>query len=223
MFWVNRIPFIGAVLVASLGSTALGQVTLSDSTFASASWTPLIPSTTVTFSQNTTGGDPGSFGEVTLSEAATGSPIAIGDAFLSSGLTYTPSVQGAIQSLSFSLNAEAVRGSSQVILVVKQDSGLTFLSTGPGTVTSTSWQSYSENLLTALENSSLNFSATGDPMGFGIYVNASSASGGINSAVGVDNLAININVAPEPSALALMLTAGIIGSFGLKRFRISSR
>jgi hypothetical protein len=223
---VKRFAYVGALLVALLTSTSPGQVILSDSTFASANWSAAIPSTHATFSQVTTGGDPGSFGEITLTDPTPAAPPgyenAVGGIFFSSQLIYTPSVEGAIRSLSFSIDTESITGSSTVLLALEQDGDLIFPSNGPGVVTSNSWQGYSEILSTGGVAGIPNFTATGDPIEFGVYVDAM-APANINSAVGIDNLVIDISEAPEPSTLGLLLAAGLIGSFCLSRFQVASR
>jgi hypothetical protein len=182
------------------------QVILSDSTFTAANWQTVDLAETnasIAFTQLTQGGNPGSFGEITVSGPAGSTYVGI----ISSVLTYDPSTQGAITSLSFSVDykQESASGGIPVQLELEQGGNFYLWSNGPFVNNETSWTSYSEVSPISSGGTGLpNFSSSGAPIEFGFGVSMFSFDP-VQSTVGLDNLVIQINEAPEPVGWMLML------------------
>lgn len=230
--------------LAVLGKNADAQVELSDSTFNTTDWTSFSLSTpsgpaSLSISQVTTGGNPGSFMDVTVGAPAgeTGDvSYYINAGLTSSALVYDPSTQGTITSLSFSFSLEEQSGSGSFVSFYFEQNGIYytlpltyFYVADIGLNGTTSWQTYSGTVsdfsLTNLAEDHValigydasgaetttppDVSSTGSPIEFGIGVDEQTDNPA--NTFGLDNFDVTINPAPEPPAALLMLATGALG------------
>lgn len=175
--------------------------------------------------QQSSGGNPGSYYQVTIS--TTDGPSGITAFLYNSNFTYSPSSQGAISSVDFSLSLESQAGvgTAFVNLALEQNNQM-FI--GPEYDTSSnSWVTFSQGLGASSFGrlSSANgeffidstvhpdFSATGaDTLwGFTSIFNADSGAPGGSETMGVDNYDVVLHLAavPEPSTV-LLVVAGFV-------------
>lgn len=224
---MNRILLVSVsacVLAApSFVSRAVADVTLSDSTFANASWVSenVLQGTgaAVTATQSTAG-NPGTARRVTL---VTGD--ALGDttsSFQRFGTTqatrYDPITQGAIVSIDWSMDARFVTGSffgagQGTGLALKQGTVI-YIADYTTTGSSGQWITNSATGLTAASFARLDgasgtpdFSSTGAPIRFGFVAANSNGGGPYTTTVDYDNWSVNIIVPSPAGASAFALCA----------------
>jgi hypothetical protein len=238
-----------AMVVAMAGAVpcARAGVLLSDSTFNTADWTsftiPYIflgkttPGGTVGYSQSLSGGNSGSY--LNLSLAQNNSYDTFGtqtnyDDF--SGVLYavgyTPSTQGAITSLQFSVDFKYLGGSGMGFEAVMEQNGNYFNDgTGEWVLPSSpsGWFNFTVNIDPNSFNgdngrnssgnlgTGINFSNSSSPIYFGVGVVEESAIAPLNVNAGVDNFSLAINGVPEPSGITFVASA--LGASGLVRLR----
>jgi hypothetical protein len=211
-------------LLLAIASPALAQ-TVSDGTFLDANWA-LTQATaglggSSTAAQVATGGNPGSYRNVTdtLNAAPPGSQTVVLSTSIYTPFTYNPSVSGPIASLNYSEDAECTGGcfgqGQSTGPAVQQGGNLYILNsqliTGPGTtwanhtlsgLTSADFSIVSVTPTSLFDNSQHpNFSAGGGPIQFGFFrANGTGISGGAYTlSAGIDNWQITIAAGPSAS------------------------
>ncbi len=219
-------PFFSLLtLVFALASPALAQ-TVSDSTFLDANWA-LTQATaglggSSTAAQAATGGNPGSYRNVTdaLNAAPPGSNTTVLSTSIYTPFTYNPAVSGPIGALSYSEDAECTGGcfgaGQSTGPAVQQGGNLYILNsqliTGPGLtwanhslsgLTSADFSIVSVTPTTIFDNSQHpNFSAAGGPIQFGFFrANSTGFNlGGYTLSAGIDNWQITIAAGSSAAA-----------------------
>ena len=209
------------VCLSALRPAEAATVVYSDSTFANSDWILVQGSSlgvgagTSTAEQQTSGGNPGDYREVSLTQNTSGTQIYALN--ILDTASYNPSAQGAITSISFSLDSKTFTSSDthtdiQALGFVLLQSGNYYTKSG-FTSGVPSWTAGSLTGLTASDFSQFgggagmpNFSATGGPIEFGFF-DANSGTANLTTNVGVDNFSASLDTQsiPEPSILALML------------------
>jgi hypothetical protein len=194
------IAAIFALFVIGSISRAEANTVLSDSSFSSGWSGAYLNGTsngTVTFTNPSSGGDPGSYGEMTLTASRGG----VGLGIFSPDMAYNAAIQGAMTSITFSFDYKRISGTDvpvQLITLLTND-GYSY----PETLAignATTWTPFSETFAVP-SNALLNTHPV--EFGFGNYGNV---AGPITSSVGFDNFVVTITT-PEPSTWAMMLGA----------------
>lgn len=220
------IQFCGAAIVLLFAPIASAQTTFTDGTFPDGAWGVDVRyaggSGSASGGHQFNGGDPTDYFQLTISTSAGPSGIL---AFVQNGsFTYTPSTQGAINSLafSFSVESQAGIGTAFVNLALEQNSQIYL---GPEYDTSsTSWIDFSDSLsasnfslVTAAGNGEFSldttshpdFSASGAAILFGFSSLFNSDPGGPSGSetAGVDNYRVVLNpvAVPEPTTIVFLV------------------
>lgn len=217
------------------------QVVLSDTTFNNSDWSSVsLPSSTggtaggISFGQINSGGNPGSFMSISVSQQTKNvgeSNYALFAAIFGSLLEYNPSTQGAITSVSISVDLEGLTSSdNSYVEPFFEQNGDYFYSVSPliFLTGSSGWITYSGTIPSGsigdynadekYPDGSLNFTSSGGLITFGIGVGETSGSP-IANVFGVDNIKYTLTTIPipEPSAYG-MLSLGIgLVCFGWRR------
>jgi len=225
----------GAVVPASATSV------FSDQTFAG--WT----ATTVTFgsggsssaSQQTSGGNPGDYFGV--SNSLSGGGGGSSDAYYTRGTdTYTPSIQGAITGINYSVDLKLFSGSvGDAELILKQNGNVYFGIVPEVYTTSGGWSTFSTTGLIATNFARLvlpatdngvgealldlsqnpDFSSSGTLIEFGFGTTFNTKGDPFSGGWGVDNWNVTINPSSTPLPAALPLFATGLGALGLLGWR----
>lgn len=141
--------------------------------------------------------------------------------FTEQSISYTPSTQGAILSISFSLDFQTSDPFDTLLFEVSDSSGGSFAGfisiTGDGT-----FQTITSDVLTNADFPGRNFSGS-DPLsfGFGFTSSADVFNLPVTYNVIVDNFVVTATVVPEPSSLALSVLAAGFLLFSWRKARIS--
>jgi hypothetical protein len=193
-------------LLSCAGANA--AIVFSDGNFAPSDWSITTSgSGTSTGLQQTSGGNPGDYRQV--SDHMTSSGLFFSLNMMNSAI-YTPSTQGAILSLDFSMDAKAVQFAQAFGLAFIQN-GVLYVATNY--TTNGAWQSVSvsnvhADYVAALNSSSHpDFSSAGAAIQFGFAVGNSNDSG-LTTIGAFDNWKVMVNngasTVPEPASLALL-------------------
>lgn len=215
-----------SVLISSLVSLPLpvSAFVLMDATFDNSDWftTKLMDTSpdgaaSATNSQLSSGGNPEFYRQTIHNWQTTEPGVGIRFGHIYTGSSYNPGTEGAIASLSFSLDAiltlaPHVNGRSLSFLV--EQSGVFFRSTPTRIRVNTGWNSIgatltSLDLLSFDGFSNPDFSDFGDPLQFG-YVTGNGGSGAVldlENIGGVDNWSVTLTKVPVPASFLLMLFA----------------
>ncbi len=210
------------------------QVVFSDGTFALSNYQSAILLDT-TFdasgqfsrSQETSGGNPGSYLQTQFSFNVFNDPASQGVTVghLLTSAVYDPSVQGAIDTIEFRLDARlfAVSGGQGVFTGILVEQGGQYYRfdyaplSGPGGWISfatppTDGQTIASQFNGIGFTGDPNFSATGAPLTFGFFVSTggNNANTTASQTIGNDNLLISITPVPEPSTWILLTAAGVL-------------
>ena len=228
-------------------------VTASDSTFADADWTITSFSSgsggTSTAAQVGSGGNPGSYRNVTDMLTGGGVESVVSGVNIYGPFTYTPAVSGAIGSISYSEDAACTsgcfgQGQSTGPAVLQGGNYYTLCSSAVITGPSTAWVNHALTGLTAADfglvaltstntcdpSQHPNFSAGGAPLQVGFFrANGTGpGGGGYTLAAGIDNWSFTILAAAPTAApiavpglgpLEMTLLALAIGLFGFAYVR----
>ena len=228
---------LGTLALLFTGSATQAQTTFSDGNFPDANWSASkifdsTPGSAASFSafQSPTGGHPNAFRETQHSYAGPGG-LAVGH--LQTSAIFTPSLQGAIQTIDGSYDALVLSvGSSAAVgygLALKQD-GAYYVKAGAAVFPGTGWTPRIFSGLTGADFGRVDdaafhpdFSQAGGGIQFGYYTANGTAFGAPESSdSGIDNWTVTVNAAstPEPGSAMLLLTlsAGAAG-FVLRRRR----
>jgi len=187
------------------------DVTFYDGTFKNSDWMeiPYVNGNggSSSAAQQTNGGNPGSYYEV-LTQVNAGPACGAG-VYLRNGFTYTPSTQGPIYNLDYSVDLIAVSFIGEAEPVVSQNGKIYF---GPEIyVTAGVWQTVTESNLMATNFNQLitnnpdgelggdatshpDFSATGAQIAFGFIVPDSTMSTAYTTIGGVDNYLLTVHL-----------------------------
>lgn len=202
--------------------TALGATVISDTEFANINWsaTEIVdttPNDSFVFSgtQVANGGNPGAFRTI-VSQVSTAVASNVAAAHIYEAATYDPSGQGAIGSLNFSFDLNAVSGPAGAMgagAVVRQDGN--FFTFGLGQVLNGSgWVGLTTGPLSSLQfnpisGGTLDFSGNGGVMSFGFFASNGTFGTPSTNTAGFDNFRVEIepvSVVPLPAGLPLLLT-----------------
>jgi hypothetical protein len=233
---------IALTLALTLGTTSSQATTvlIGDGTFNAGDWTSEVrfdaglSSAATTIQQQSSGGSPGFYRltsySLTHSGQQTYGTVYVLNAF--QGLTYTPSLEGAITSLGYAEDHTRLSASWSPSLVGAQPAlvqdGKYYV--GPGFnfgPADNSWQTHSATLLlasdfmelsgtTAIPGSYPDFGASGGTIAFG-YARANSTSFSASLSHGIDDWRYTLTTVPEPSHALLLL--GGLAAFGVRRRR----
>ena len=187
------------------------DVTFFDGTFNNSDWseTPYVNGNggSSSAAQTASGGNPGGFYQVTPS--VNGGPACGAGVYLRNGFTYSPSTQGAIYNIDYSVDLIAISLDGEAEPVVYQNGNLYF---GPELYTAAgTWQTLTETnlmannfvkLVTGTPNGELgsdgtshpDFSTNGSPITFGFIVPDSTVTTPYTTVGGVDNFTLTVHV-----------------------------
>jgi hypothetical protein len=166
------------------------------------------------------GGNPGSYWHVSHSYGprATTSSATISLAHLNSSFTWNPSIQGALNSVSFGFSADVIDdGQSDAVGlgVVMLQNGTYFTKIIASPSQAASWNNYSViDAISADFRSGMNvpdFSTNGSMINFGFFTaNGTALGSATNTLTAIDNvsLALNVTPIPEPSSIAFLSLLG---------------
>jgi hypothetical protein len=239
--------FIAAAFFAASSIAAAGTITFSDGTFNLANYSTAFSyigtaGTTATYTQCASCGNPGQALALTITEP-TGGTSGVTDVLIgitNSTFTYDPATQGAITSISASVDKdftinEAANYNNTFRPLIEQDGNFYAAGiagpplTGPGT---TGYNTLSNGALLATDFLQVNTATgtfgtanpnfAGDPMVFGLaQLLAGDGVPGNTALLDYDNLNLTLSTTPEPSAIAL-LGVGLAG-LALLRRKVSAR
>lgn len=211
---------LGVALFAA-AEVAQADTMFSDGTFNNADWTGtkiLDPGGNASFTafQVASGGNPGSFREVTQTLHET----PIGVSHLDSAFVYDPSTQGAITSITvnYSLIEFSPLNGFEVAYGILAFQDGTYYITPTDNLNQSSWTNFSHSGLTAADFSNNNgfnlpgfgpatpnFSSSGGPIEFGFFTgNTPTALNPFTTNSGIDNFSITLQTVPEPASLTLL-------------------
>ncbi len=179
-------------------------------------------------------GNPGSYFEVThhhdVDRDGFGDPLnGDGSSFVQSffkqqTVTYTPSVEGGIGTITFSIDLQITQPFSQVFFAIDDSGGGSaagFMSLPPST---SGWQTFTSPALTQANFSSRDFNGS-DPFkfSFGFTSSTDVTAAPSDIVIGADNFTVMITPVPEPTSGALagaaLLAAGLGRVWRQKRSR----
>ena len=174
---------------------------------------------------DSSGGNPGSvlnvFHEHEVDRDEFGDPFGGTDAsiqsfFINEAFSYTPSSQGAIDTLSFSLDVKTTDLFSSVYFIVGDSLGGSVAQglSGSGFLSITQdgeWQTLTLSGVTQADLSGRDFSGSLPlEFGFGFLSDTDVSSGAETFLLQADNFKVEINAVPEPSSV-LLLSLGVLG------------
>jgi hypothetical protein len=187
------------------------DTTFFDGTFSNSDWSEVLyvngNGGSSSAAQTASGGNPGSFYQVTTS--VNPGPACGAGVYLRNGFTYSPSTQGAIYNLDYSVDLIAISLYGEAEPVVSQNGNIYF---GPELYTTAgTWQTLTETnlmaadfarLITGTPNGELgadgtshpDFSTNGSPITFGFIVPDSSMTTPYTTIGGVDNYTLTVHV-----------------------------
>lgn len=231
---VSRWP-LAALALLFTGNVTQAQTTFSDGNFLDANWSASkifdsTPGASASFGafQSPTGGNPGAFRETQHSYSGPGG-LAVGH--LQTSAFFTPSLQGAIQTIDGSYDALVISvGSSAAVgygLALKQN-GDYYLKGGAAVFPGAGWTVRTFIGLTSADFGRVDdatfhpdFSLTGSSIQFGYYTGNGTAFGTPEASdSGIDNWTVSVNAAatPEPGSATLLITL-CLGTAGFARRR----
>jgi len=189
------------------------QSSFVDGTFTLSNWskTDFGPGTS-TMAQQASGGNPGSFLQVSNSVNA-GLLEAVH--LLNTG-QYNPATSGGFSRVSFSVDTMNLTFSQSIQPVLFQN-GVYWFATGHASTGSGTWTTLQFTNLQASDfivnpfqtaTGPLDFSATGSPISFGFA--GANSDFFATSVVGVDNFSVTLGAIPEPSAYAAFFGAAVL-------------
>ncbi len=241
---VQRFKFLSAVVFGAAISTAAGgaTITFNDTTFAPSDWSLNVQTVantqfgiagSATAAQNTSSGNPADSRQVDIS-VNSGSFNQVYAFSLSSLAEYTPSTDGAINSVSYSEDVNAFAPAGQQLGPALLQGGILYydpIRYGPtaGWTTATAASLTASSFQANLPSTIPNFTSTGDPIEFGfVSINNTGNNGfAFNSTALYDNWSIQLATtaaAPEPTGAAgLLAMVSLLQRRRLRQRRLRSR
>jgi hypothetical protein len=130
-------------------------------------------------------------------------------------VTYTPSIEGGIGTISFSIDLQITEPFSQVFFAIDDSMGGSaagFMSLPPSTI---GWQTFTSPLLSQSDFSGRDFNGS-DPFkfSFGFTSNADVTAAPSDIVIGADNFTVTITPVPEPTSGALAGAALLVAGLG---------
>lgn len=227
---IGKVLLGTGLLAVALTATTAQAAMIYDGTFAAANWTYTIggyngaiwtvpvsgPSGSA--AQTPGGGNPGDYRLVSLTQDGNGYPA---EGFSIYNSAYNPSTQGAINTLSMSIDAINA-GPAQALGFALYQNNYWFMAGAPYS-TPASWTTFSAANLGAGDFNGFgmgaplhpDFSGAGGDIMFGFVV-ANSGTPFWTSQVAYDNFSAAINV-PEPGTVALLGLGGVLLALGARR------
>jgi hypothetical protein len=134
--------------------------------------------------------------------------------------TYNPSLSGALQSVSFSLDIRYETNQadfSRIFFIVADQNGA-HLGGFTDIATDSGWQTITASGLTASDFPTIDFNGSLPlSFGFGFYSNVNVFGGPTSSSIDADNFVVSVNTVPEPSTCLLALPMLLFAA--LRRYR----
>lgn len=218
---------LAALLLVPALSAQSATVTFVDATFNNSDWSAselrdTTPANTFVFTgtQLLTGGNPGSYRQVTqASVSGIGENVSIvaGHVYLPG--SFDPATDGAIASISYAMDGISINATAGAVgyspLLIQNDTA--YVAFGFSPLNAAGWQSMSFNDLSSADffgiiNNGFDFSAhpdftaSGAPLVFG-FASSNGTFGDSFNEGGMDNWRVDINSVPAPASLPLLLTA----------------
>jgi hypothetical protein len=226
-----------AILAIGLTTVSASATTISDGTFNNSDWslTQFNTSGTANSSatQQTSGGNPGSYRSVTNNVTAPNGFIY--SLSLYTAQSYTPAISGAISSVNFSIDYECLSpcfGQGQVFGLAISQGGNFYVDSFSQTNITTGWLNSGTQMIIASDlvqlnatglvpGSHPNFSTSGSAITFGFVTENFSGGSTYSITAGYDNFEVGnlptTGATPLPAALPLFATG--IGGLGLLGWR----
>jgi hypothetical protein len=230
----SRCAYLFVCLIAFFmfhGVRASADSIVSDGTFSNSNWTLDTlsytgPTPSASATQETSGGDPGDFRQLTMTYGGDGN-IYTGSVY--NAYTYDPATQGAIETLDYTYDLELINGGDSNIVgygvLVEQDGQfyVAGASSTPVYPNTDEWASRNSGLLTATDFTDIlnpsehpNFSSSGDPIEFGYYADNGTEDAGQSTTVsGIDNWEVDIQSTPTPEPPSLLTLASGVALLAL--------
>jgi hypothetical protein len=210
-----------AILQRAIPSSA-GTLTFADGVFSPSNWSlaeyQVQNGGTASASQILTGGNPNEYRQVNIGVNA-GSNTAVAAFSLDNQAQYTPSVQGAITSLTYAEDHNALATAGQEYGPAVIQDGILFYGYGGAGVTSNAWQpaaytSFNSSNITSFLDSTPNpnFTSTGDPIEFGFVSIDNTFATSYSTTDDYDNWSITLTTSavPEPASVTMVMLTGIL-------------
>jgi hypothetical protein len=231
----------GFVLFSSVASLQAATVSFStDGIMSAANWSAIKfgdseGNASFSATQALSGGNPGSYWHVSHSYGprTVTSSATISLAHLNSSFTWNPSIQGALNSLSFGFSADVIDdGQSDAVGlgVVLLQNGTYFTKIIGSPSQAVSWINYSIiDAIAADFTSGMNvpdFSTNGSMINFGFFTaNGTALGSATNTVTAIDNvsLALDVTPIPEPTSLICLSAAGAAFALSSRRRQTASR
>lgn len=225
---------LGGLGLAVLGATpALADRTFADADFPTAGWgiesrlTGALGSAAA--SQQATG-NPGSARRITINLGAAPSQVQTLSRFGTSQATrYDPAVDGAIQSISFTIDHRQVSGLGTTVIPAAKQGSFVYIAQAFSAAPGGSWQTLSITSLSASDfvrwdaPGTIDFSATAEPIRFGFVSSASATDASPAQMVtDFDNFQVVARV-PTPGTALALTCAGLVGAFRRRRAPLAPR
>jgi hypothetical protein len=119
--------------------------------------------------------------------------------------TYTPSVSGSIETISFSLDIRFEEGDFDRVFFFAEEGTTGYLGGSVELSTLNDWQTITVDGLTEADFSGLNFSGSMPlSFGFGFISSVDVSSGPLSSTISADNFRVSLTAVPEPGSLTLL-------------------
>lgn len=243
----KSVQLCASAIAAAFGfdQRAFAATVFSDGNFNSPNWTSIVlpdpngNGGSYNAAQNTIGGNPGSYMNISISNAGSGGLAAF---VTNNAFVYSPSAQGVITSIDYSFDLKAISSSNVGLLafanLALMQNGNVYVYTEQDN-SAISWASFGQTGLRATDfaeifptvngefstNSSINpnFTNNGSALEIGFLNNLNTPGGGQpnNESMGLDNFAATINTVPEPGSATLVLL-GSLGLFLARRKRATA-
>jgi hypothetical protein len=222
----NPFAIILSVLLPFVAAHSPAQsIIISDGTFAPGNWSQYmsgdsVAGSTVGFNQVLSGGDPDSYLAVNY---AVPQPGILNFITFDSAQSYSPLVNGEIESISFSASLESLSGNTILFFGVLQNNTMYYQDPPPFLTPGSAWMNANSSASSSQDFSQPGLQTqpnfiNGGPIEFGLVY---STQGGISpGSFGLDNFTVEVTSVPEPSSVVLT-TWGMISL--LLYFTILSR